>query len=126
MIASAGTTLDGARERASAHARLTVRALLSRTAALVALQLVGYGAFLLFQLSAARLLGASGYGALAHALAMGTFVALLGMFGSDRILVRELLSRADPGSRAQFGHAFIQTGWYGLLDALQQVTEKDR
>lgn len=107
MIASAPTTLDAAAEHTSAHARLAARALVSRTAVLAALQLVGYGAFLLFQLGAARQLGASGYGALAQALAMGSFVSLIAVFGSDRILVRELLLRADPASRAALVRASL-------------------
>lgn len=107
MTASLPVVLDGPVEHTAAHARLAARALASRTAVLAALQLTGYGAFLLFQLGAARFLGASGYGALAHALAMGSFVSLVAIFGSDRILVRELLQRTDRHARAALVRASL-------------------
>lgn len=107
MQADAALPLDGSVDCETARARLAVWALGARTAALVALQLAGYAAFLVFQLGAASTLGAARYGALAHALAFGSFVALAGVFGSDRVLVRELAQRPFGEQRAAWVRAAL-------------------
>ncbi|MFN7951155.1 MAG: methyltransferase domain-containing protein [bacterium] len=107
MTADAATPFDGHVDCETARARLAGWALGWRTTGLASLQLVGYAAFLFFQLGSASALGATGYGALAHALALGSFIALVGVFGSDRLLVRELAQRPFGLARAGLARAAL-------------------
>jgi O-antigen/teichoic acid export membrane protein len=98
---SNGISIDGIagqnvlNEEESIRKYLSLESLGIRAGWLALLQLTGYLAYLLFQLYSANHLGPSDYGLLAQTLALGSFISLIGNFGSDRILVRELIQRPE-------------------------------